>query len=119
MSYDDFNRIQRFASEHGYRFDFAARLFLALPYEWSRLDRLVTAIVKSPLRAYVGKGNPALSKPEGKYIPIQNNPVKQMYIPGLFNRSLAYDDHRQLYKLAFTDAQVETYLGSRVVLEKF
>lgn len=118
ISYEDFRKIQQFAQQHGYRFDHAARLFLALPYEWSRLDRLVTAYVVRPLRAYFGKGKTANSAKDGKFIPNQHNAVKQMYIPGLFNPSLAPDDTRQLYLQAFQELTVETYLGSRVVLSK-
>ena len=68
----------------------AARLFLALPYDWTRVDRLVTAVLEIPLRAYAGKGKPADASGDAaadrgtRWIPMTHTPVTQLYVPGLF-----------------------------------
>src|ERR1700712_1601711 len=42
IDYEDFAKIRRFASEQDLNLGYAARLFLALPYPWTRVDRLVS-----------------------------------------------------------------------------
>ncbi len=83
ISYDTFNTIRQFAEMNQYELTYAARLFLALPYEWSRLDRLVRAQLIKPMDAYVGEGKVAETEKD-KWIPNQTEKVRQIYIPGLF-----------------------------------
>lgn len=67
---------------------------LSIPWEWSKVDKLVYAILEKPLDAYAGKGKPAESKDVGEagahpndkgttYIPPEHLEIKQLYIPGL------------------------------------
>ena len=42
---DNFNLVRRFAAQHDYTLREAARLMLALPYAWTRVDLLVRALL--------------------------------------------------------------------------
>lgn len=114
IEYAHFAVIKDFAAQHGYQLGDAARLFLALPYEWTRVDRLVSAILEVPLDAYVGHGKVAQSTKrdprdrESKWVPVQHQPVAQLYVPGLV--SLRTDSSRgehDLYKLAFPNPTLQ------------
>jgi hypothetical protein len=99
MEAETFFTIRRFAQEHGYGLADAARLFLALPYEWTRVDRVVKAFLAAPLRAYAGRGKVAQSDGStSRWIPVQHIPVTQYYIPGLFTKG---EDGRPLFEVAF------------------
>jgi hypothetical protein len=79
----------------------AAHLFLALPYEFSPADCLVSAILDIRLDAYVGSGNVAFGRPmqsASKWTPLRHPRLVQLYIPGLY--SLRRDGTR-LYRRAF------------------
>ena len=60
LDFENFSLVRRFASEHGYTLREAARLMLALPYAWTRVDLQLRALLREPLRAYIGLGKPAL-----------------------------------------------------------
>src|SRR5690606_31154999 len=98
ISFNTFQIIRQFADRNGMNLSYAARLFLAVPEEWGRMDRVIAAVRVVPLDAYVGKGKGASSGkvanletavtsggkvPEGQWTPVQHEPVMQMFIPGL------------------------------------
>jgi hypothetical protein len=102
IDYEGFKTIAGFAEKNGYRLRDAARLMLALPYAWTKVDRLVKALLRSPLRAYTGYGKPAAGSGLGAdkksvWIPTQHVRVRQLYIPGLF----VVGRDAQLYAEAF------------------
>jgi hypothetical protein len=88
LDYEAFHTIEQFASDNAYRLKDAARLMLALPYAWTKVDVLVKALLLSPLRAYTGEGKPAQGGGGAdrgtQWIPTQHQKVRQLYIPGLF-----------------------------------
>jgi hypothetical protein len=102
IDYENYRRILDHAHLHKLALPHAARLFLALPIDWTRVDRLVSAILELPLRAYAGRGEVASSGGE-KWTPMQYNPVTQLYIPGLYIRGAK----SQLYERAFSTLKVE------------
>lgn len=102
IDFENYNTIRQYAQLHQLRLSYAARLFLALPVDWTRVDRLVSAVLELPLRAYAGKGAVAIAKGE-KWTPIQHLPVRQFYIPGLYVPGAS----RQLYEEAFPKPQIE------------
>jgi hypothetical protein len=90
IDFEAFHRIETFASANGYRLKDAARLLLALPYDWTKVDVLIKAVLKSSLRAYTGLGKPAQGKAGGAdkgtaCIPSQHQKIRQLYIPGLYS----------------------------------
>jgi hypothetical protein len=103
IDYENLMAIRRFAQANGYRVRDAARLMLALPYAWTRVDRMVRALLLRPLRAWSGAGKPAQS-PEGgadrgtRWIPTQHIKVRQLYVPGL---ALPAEDGRPLHEAVF------------------
>ena len=89
LDFENFALIRRFAGEHGYTLREAARLMLALPYAWTRVDLQVRALLRDPLRAYTGLGKPAQGADKGpdrgtRWIPTQHVAVRQLYVPGLY-----------------------------------
>jgi hypothetical protein len=89
LDFENFALIRRFATEHGHTLREAARLMLALPYAWTKVDLQVRAILREPLRAYTGLGKPAQGAAAGadrgtRWIPTQHVAVRQLYVPGLF-----------------------------------
>jgi hypothetical protein len=110
IDFENYHTIESFAQEHGYDLGYAARLFLALPYSWTRVNRLVSAILEVPLAAYSGRGKPATEK-RGNWTPIQHLPVRQFYIPGLFVKGLKPE--QQLYRKAFP-THTAREIGNRV-----
>jgi hypothetical protein len=116
IEYEAFKTIEQFANRHRYSLSEAARLFLALPYIWTRVDRLVSAILEVPLRAYSGHGKPAQGstaskRTDGTWIPMQHQPVRQLYIPGLYVAGSR--PKTQLYEQAFPEPKFEFILGRR------
>jgi hypothetical protein len=102
IDFDAFRTIERFASGNAHRLKDAARLMLALPYDWTKVDLLVRALLRSPVRAYTGFGKPAQGSPGGpdkatRWIPTQHVKVRQIYIPGLSVRGRS----QQLYETVF------------------
>jgi len=102
IDYETFRTIERFAAENAYRLKDAARLLLALPYDWTKVDVLVRALLKTPLRAYTGEGKSAEGKSGGpdrgtRWIPPQHLQIRQIYIPGLFVKGRT----EQLYQTVF------------------
>lgn len=102
LDFENFSIIRRFAAEHGYSLRDAARLMLALPYAWTRVDLLVRALLRAPMRAYTGLGKPAQSSATGpdrgtRWVPTQHVTVRQLYLPGLFIAGAAV----QLYQTSF------------------
>lgn len=84
--------IQRYANiARSSRLAYAAKLYLALPYEWGDCGALVIARLNDRLDAFKGRGLPAyLDKADprdggAKYIPMQDPTISQLYIPGLHN----------------------------------
>jgi hypothetical protein len=89
LDFEGFKAIERFAEANGYRLKDAARLSLALPYDWTKVDLLVKSLLRLPLLAYTGLGKPAQGGAGGadkgtKWIPTQYKAVRQLYIPGLY-----------------------------------
>jgi hypothetical protein len=102
VDYDNFAMIRRVANEQDVTLTYAARLFLALPYVGTRVDRLVSAILEVPLRAYAGRGKVALAGGE-TWTPAQHIQVKQLYIPGLYKPGA----QPQLFEKAFPDPRTD------------
>ncbi len=118
LDFENFSLVRRFAQSNGYVIRDAARLMLALPYAWTRVDLLVRALLREPLRAYTGLGKPAqeLLPAKGpaaaarahpqpgasaavstRWIPTQHVAVRQLYIPGLFE----LQDDKPLHERVF------------------
>ena len=111
IDFEAFKTIEKFAGENAYRLKDAARLMLALPYDWTKVDVLIRALLRFPLRAYTGFGKPAQGKASGPdkgtaWIPTQHVRVRQLYIPGLFVRGRS----QQLYETVFVQPPVLTQL---------
>ncbi|MCK0196684.1 hypothetical protein MWN34_07120 [Ancylobacter sp. 6x-1] len=132
IDFENFNTISRFHEKNEMSLTEAARLFLALPYDWSRVDRLVSAILEVPLKAYAGAGKPVRPVdhedshigygrsgkgqiPEGasSWVPQKHGGVTQLHIPGLYVKR---EDHsaRQLYEIAFPHPRIESIVSGRV-----
>ncbi len=102
VEFETFRTIKAFADENGYRLRDAARLLLALPYAWTRVDLLARALLVRPLKAYAGVGKPAQGPADGadrgtRWIVPPHLQLRQLYIPGLFRRH----DDPPLYRSAF------------------
>ena len=113
IDFENFALVRTFAQAHGYTLHEAARLMLALPYAWTRVDLLVRALLVQPLRAWSGAGKPAQAPPGGadrgtRWIPTQHVRVRQLYVPGL---ALPGTDGHPLYETAFQQpAQLDRLL---------
>lgn len=100
IDYEVFARIRAFAREHAHLQDFAgqhrqsalsyaAKLHLAVPYEWGDSGVLVMADLVQPLDAFRGLGNTAFVTGRdprdggAKYIPLRSPWAYQLYIPDL------------------------------------
>ncbi|MFZ0957536.1 MAG: hypothetical protein WAN60_14405 [Candidatus Sulfotelmatobacter sp.] len=111
IDFEAFQTIEAFAKKNGYRLKDAARLMLALPYDWTRVDVRIRALLRSPLRAYTGFGKPAQGGAGAadrgtKWIPTQHIKVRQLYVPGLFVKGR----EKQLYETVFTQPAERTPL---------
>lgn len=107
LDFEGYNTVRQFAERNGYRLREAARLMLALPYDWTKVDLLVKALLRSPLRAYTGEGKPAQGAARGAdrgttWVPTQHVKVRQIYIPGLFVKGRT----EQIYEKAFVQTSV-------------
>lgn len=114
LDYENFALIRNFAQQHGHALRDAARLMLALPYAWTRVDRLVRALLTQPLRAYTGRGKP-VQAPQGgadrgtRWVPTQHIALRQLYVPGL---ALPGPRGQPLYETAFAQPmQLEPLSG--------
>jgi hypothetical protein len=104
LDFEHFRTIRAFAEQHGYSLKEAARLMLALPYAWTRVDLLLRALLIQPLKAYTGEGKPAQGPKAGpdrgtSWIPTQHIKVRQLYIPGLYVKGER--PRQQLYETVF------------------
>jgi hypothetical protein len=106
IDFENFRTIRSFAEKHGYSIREAARLMLALPYAWTRVDLLIRALLKEPLKAYIGEGKPALGEKKSgadkgtMWIPTQHIKIRQLYIPGLYTKGRR--PHPQLFESVFS-----------------
>ncbi len=94
IEYEVMTKIARFVREKDSTPRDAARYFLALPWSWTKVDRLVRAQLVAKVDAYRGEGKPA----EGthprdagtRFIPPQHiRELYQLYIPGLQKADIA------------------------------
>ena len=104
VDFEAFKAIEDFAKKNGYRVKDAARLMLALPYSWTKVDLLVRAFLKFPLRAYTGlgkvaQGGPGEADKGTMWIPTQHIRVRQLYVPGLYVKGR--EEREQLYEKVF------------------
>jgi hypothetical protein len=104
IEFESFHAIRSFAQKNGYRLREAARLTLALPYAWTRVDLLIRASLRVPLKAYTGEGKPAKGDDHGAdrgttFIPTQHLKIQQLYIPGLYIKGSR--PREQLFETAF------------------
>jgi hypothetical protein len=112
IEFDQFHKIKTYAKQNGHSLSYAARLFLALPYDWTRVDRLVSAILEAPLKAYAGKGKVASGNANvsnNVWTPIQRYAAIQLYIPGLFIKG----HNPPLHTVAFPEPRLEFIRESR------
>src|SRR5262245_15932473 len=98
ISFDTYNTIMLYARRNNIEFTNAARLFLALPYDWTRLDRIVRAMLVERMDAYVGEGKVAKGRND-TWTPMQNIKVPQLYIPGLIANTSA----KNLYETVWSN----------------
>ena len=113
MEFEAFNHINQYAKRNNLPLSNVARLLLALPYDWTRVDRLVSAILEVPLKAYSGYGNVAdgnPNMPNNRWTPPEYNPIRQLYIPGLYIRG---QRPPHLYERAFPKPLFEFIHGNR------
>lgn len=92
LDYENYKKIETFAHQNGYSIRDAARLMLALPYAWTRVDLKIKALLAAPMKAYAGEGKSAQGAKDGAdkgtvWIPTQHLKVCQLYIPGLYIKS--------------------------------
>jgi hypothetical protein len=105
VDFENFRTIRSFSEKNGYTIRDAARLMLALPYAWTRVDLLIRALLKQPLKAYSGEGKPARGVTTGPdkgtlWIPTQHLKIRQLYIPGLYIKGPR--PRLQLFETAFS-----------------
>lgn len=110
LDFENFKKIETFAQQHGYSIREAARLMLALPYAWTRVDLKIKAMLAVPMKAYAGEGKPATGAKDGAdkgtvWIPTQHIKVCQLYIPGLFVKGSR--PREQLYEKVFVSPVTE------------
>ena len=103
IDFENLQTIRHFAERNGYALREAARLMLALPYAWTRVDLLLRGLLIEPLDAYCGLGKPAQGKAEGsdrgtRWIPTQQVRVRQLYVPGLVGKVV----DQPLYRTVFS-----------------
>lgn len=109
LDFENYKKIETFARQHGYSIRDAARLMLALPYAWTRVDLKIKALLAAPMKAYAGEGKPAQGAKVGadkgtSWIPTQHVRICQLYIPGLFVKGSRLRE--QLYEKVFSSPVV-------------
>lgn len=102
LEFEEFKKISQFADQHGYRLRESARMMLALPYAWTKVDILIKAMLLHPLRAYTGEGKRAMAvgadaDKNTAWTPLQHVNIRQLYVPGLYVKGRTH----QLYETAF------------------
>lgn len=100
VEYEVLKKIARFASEQDSTPRDAARYFLALPWSWTQVDRLLRARVNARIDAYRGTGKPAAgnhARDAGtRFIPPHHiSELYQLFIPGM--------DRPEIARAALTD----------------
>ena len=104
IEFETIRKIARFAAEHTDA-RHAVRYFLAVPWSWNSVDKVISGYLREPLDAYRGEGR-AVSTAAGahsrdggtRYIPPQHvKELYQLYIPGM----------RQVGAQAFPDLKTE------------
>jgi hypothetical protein len=113
LDYENYKKVETFAHQHRYSIREAARLMLALPYAWTRVDLKIKAMLAVPMKAYAGEGKPAKGAKEGTdkgtvWIPTQHIKVCQLYIPGLFVKGSR--PREQLYEKVFLSPVTESLM---------
>lgn len=113
LDFENYKKIEAFAMQNRYSIRDAARLMLALPYAWTRVDVKIKALLAVPMKAYTGQGKPAQGAKGGadkstSWIPTQHVKVHQLYIPGLFVRGSR--PREQLYEKAFSSPLTESLM---------
>jgi len=108
LDFENYKKIERFAQSNQYSMRDSARLMLALPIDWTRVDRLVCAMLAKPMKAYAGEGKPARGSGNSTWIPTQHTKVCQLYVPGLFTKGTKPGD--QLYEFVFTNFSTKSLL---------
>lgn len=113
LDFENYKKIETFARQHGYSIRDTARLMLALPYAWTRVDLKIRATLALPTKAYAGEGKPAQGAKDGAdkgtvWIPTQHIKVCQLYIPGLFVKGTR--QREQLYESVFSSPVTESLL---------
>ena len=113
--FENYKKIQSFSQQNGYSIRDAARLMLALPYAWTRVDLRIRALLALPVKAYAGEGKPAQGAKDGgdkgtAWIPTQHNKICQLYIPGLFVKGTR--PREQLYEKVFSSPSTESLMRS-------
>jgi hypothetical protein len=104
IDFESFHTIRAFAQKTGHTIRESARLMLALPYAWTRVDLLIRAALQVQLKAYTGEGKPAAGSEKGPdkgsvWIPTQHIKIQQLYIPGLYVKGSR--PREQLFETAF------------------
>lgn len=111
LDFENYKKVQMFAQQHGYSIRDAARLMLALPYAWTRVDLRIRAVLGVPMKAYAGEGKSAQGAKDGGdkgtvWVPTQHIRVCQLYIPGLFVKGTR--PREQLYEKVFSSPSIES-----------
>ena len=89
LEFEHFQTIRHFALRHGYSLSYAARLFVAVLYEWSEINAVVAARTVVPLSAWKGRGKQMSSTGKDArdlptMTPMQSVlEVYQLYLPGM------------------------------------
>jgi hypothetical protein len=88
IEYEVLTRIAKFVRDQHATPRDAARYFLALPWSWTKVDRLVRARLVAEVDAYRGEGKPATGIHERdagtRFIPPQHvHELYQLFIPGM------------------------------------
>lgn len=94
VEYEVLTKIARFAHEQESSPSAAARYFLALPWSWTQVDRLIRARVIARLDAYRGTGKPAAGTHANdagtRFIAPQHiGELFQLFIPGMDQAGIA------------------------------
>jgi hypothetical protein len=99
LEWRQYRRIEAYADQHGLSIQLAVRRLCCVALEWSTLDVVIQARLKSPLMAYSGVGAPVvvLHRPTHtrEFLPViadgQGSGVSQLFIPGLGNPDVRHD----------------------------